>query len=133
MKAGTVHKSNHDTRRASIETTLSYVLIIGVALSFVIILSGWVLYFFKYKTWDIEYSLSDQNLLSLAAHEFSLLIHRISDPKLIINLGIVVLMLTPFLRVLSSVILFAVYDKNIKYAVITLFVLLVLSWSLFWR
>ncbi len=133
MKAGTIHKSNHDTRRASIETTLSYVLIIGVALSFVIILSGWVLYFFKYKTWDIEYSLSDQNLLSLAAHEFSLLIHRISDPKLIINLGIVVLMLTPFLRVLSSVILFAVYDKNIKYAVITLFVLLVLSWSLFWR
>jgi len=133
LKAGTIHKSNHDTRRASIETTLSYVLIIGVALSFVIILSGWVLYFFKYKTWDIEYSLSDQNLLSLAAHEFSLLIHRISDPKLIINLGIVVLMLTPFLRVLSSVILFAVYDKNIKYAVITLFVLLVLSWSLFWR
>lgn len=133
MKAGTIHKSNHDTRRASIETTLSYVLIIGVALSFVIILSGWVLYFFKYKTWDIEYSLSDQNLLSLAAHEFSLLIHRISEPKLIINLGIVVLMLTPFLRVLSSVILFAVYDKNIKYAVITLFVLLVLSWSLFWR
>jgi len=133
LKAGTIHKSNHDTRRASIETTLSYVLIIGVALSFVIILSGWVLYFFKYKTWDIEYSLSDQNLLSLAAHEFSLLIHRISEPKLIINLGIVVLMLTPFLRVLSSVILFAVYDKNIKYAVITLFVLLVLSWSLFWR
>jgi uncharacterized membrane protein len=54
-------------------------------------------------------------------------------PRLLINMGIVVLMLTPFFRVLASVVYFLVVLKNWKYTVFTLFVLLVLTGSLFLR
>ena len=47
----------------------------------------------------------------------------------VLGLGIVVLMLTPYVRVVASVLYFGL-AKNPKYLLITLFVLLVLTASL---
>ncbi len=54
-------------------------------------------------------------------------------PRVLINLGIAVLLLTPYLRVLASVIYFAGIERNIKYTVFTTFVFAVLTYSLFLR
>ncbi|MGZ3606158.1 MAG: DUF1634 domain-containing protein, partial [Thermodesulfobacteriota bacterium] len=54
-------------------------------------------------------------------------------PRVMINMGIAVLMLTPFVRVLASVFYFAFAERNWKYTLFTGFVLGVLTYSLFLR
>jgi len=54
---------------------------------------------------------------------------RGATPLSLIALGIVLLMVTPYLRVLASVLYFTV-ERNPKYALISLFVLAVLTISL---
>jgi len=54
-------------------------------------------------------------------------------PRLFLNMGIAILMLTPFVRVLASVFYFAFAERNWKYTLFTGFVLSVLIYSLFLR
>jgi uncharacterized membrane protein len=55
------------------------------------------------------------------------------NPHCLISLGIAALMLTPYVRVLASLIFFAAVEHNGKYAAFTAFVLAVLTYSLFLR
>ena len=55
------------------------------------------------------------------------------QPRLLINLGIALLMLTPYVRVLASTFYFALAERNPKYTLFTGFVLAVLTYSLFLR
>lgn len=54
-------------------------------------------------------------------------------PRLLINLGIAALMLTPYVRVLASMLYFAFIERNGKYTLFTGFVFAVLTYSLFLR
>lgn len=54
------------------------------------------------------------------------------DPRAFIMLGLLVLIATPIVRVLLSVVIFAV-ERDRVYVVITLTVLAILAWSLFGR
>ena len=54
-------------------------------------------------------------------------------PRLFLNLGIAALMLTPYVRVLASMVYFAVAERNWKYTLFTAFVFSVLTYSLFLR
>jgi hypothetical protein len=53
--------------------------------------------------------------------------------RLLVSLGVAVLLFTPYLRVLASVVFFAAVERNWKYAVFTSFVLIVLTYSLLMR
>jgi uncharacterized membrane protein len=53
--------------------------------------------------------------------------------RLFINSGIVVLLLTPYVRVLASMLYFAAVEHNLKYTLFTGFVFSVLTYSLFLR
>ena len=52
-------------------------------------------------------------------------------PRMLVNLGIAALMLTPYVRVLMSMLYFALVERNRKYAVFTAFVLAMLTYGLF--
>ncbi len=54
-------------------------------------------------------------------------------PRLLVSLGIAALLLTPYLRVLASLLFFAFVEHNWKYSLFTGFVLAVLTYSLFLR
>jgi uncharacterized membrane protein len=51
-------------------------------------------------------------------------------PRLLVNLGIAVLMLTPYVRVLASMLYFMLVERNLKYGLFTAFVLAMLTYSL---
>lgn len=55
--------------------------------------------------------------------------HAGGSAALFMTAGIIVLILTPYIRVIASVIYFG-WEKNIKYVLITLFVLIVVTVSL---
>ncbi|HUK29047.1 MAG TPA: DUF1634 domain-containing protein [Candidatus Acidoferrales bacterium] len=120
-------------KEETLEHTISYVLIAGVALSVIIEAIGMVSYYYTTHSWSIIYqhtvTLNATNFFSYAVFVIQSLFHGSLTPTLILGLGIVVLMITPYMRVLTSVIYFSLAG-NPKYFFITLFVLVVLTASL---
>lgn len=129
----TVKSSATEARQLEMDVLVGYILLGGVLLSMALIIAG---LFWKYVQSGgvrLEYELAGMNLFQFVVSEIHLAVLGQVRPRLLINMGIVVLMLTPFFRVLASVVYFLVVLKNWKYTIFTLFVLLVLTGSLFLR
>ncbi|MGD0856501.1 MAG: DUF1634 domain-containing protein [Dehalococcoidia bacterium] len=121
-----------DREESKLETGISYLLITGVILSLLLEVIGLVLYFYSYH----NLSISSDPAMYIRGHDFFsfifqqfLSINMGNIAILFMTAGIIVLILTPYVRVIASVIYFG-WQKNIKYVVITLFVLIVVSLSL---
>lgn len=123
-------RSRHEL---DLEATLSYVLLYGVITSLIIISSGVALFFYQNRTLDINQLIHTANFAQFLSTSFGDMFAGKFTSFDIISTGIVVLMLTPYLRVVSSWIFFTVKEKNVKYFFITLWVLIILTVSLFLR
>lgn len=115
-----------------LETVVSYLLMAGVIASLLLETAGIILYYLSYGNLSIEFS----KLVTIQGHDFfSFMYHLLRGEQnggtaiRLITTGIVVLIMTPFIRVVFSVLYFA-WEKNLKYALITLFVLVALTASL---
>jgi uncharacterized membrane protein len=119
--------------QASMDTLVGTLLLIGVAISMVLIASGLVWAFARSGHAVLHYRIIGMNFYRFAAATGRSVARGHLTPALLVNAGIVTLMLTPFLRVFASVLYFAGVQRNAKYTLFTLFVLVVLAWSLFFR
>jgi uncharacterized membrane protein len=124
---------NLGSGESKLETVISYLLIIGVVASLVLIVTGLVLFYLTYG--HLNLLLTDQDMF-IRGNDFFNFLYRLVTRQYAMNnaiffivLGIVVLLLTPFLRVVASVIYFA-WRKEPKYVLITVFVLVALTLSL---
>jgi uncharacterized membrane protein len=109
------------------ETALSHVLLGGVLASFVLIMSGLVSAYALGDTAALGPPIVSGNFLVFASQQISLLTSGSVAPRTLVTLGILVLMLTPYVRVLSSVVLFGLRERDLKFTLITLFVLCILT------
>ena len=120
-------------RRLTLEDVIGYILVIGVATSLLIESVGLALYVADRGA--IEIDLSDLEAYARPQDFFAYIIDVTSsvlgNPNYasVMALGLVLLMLTPYIRVVASVVYFAFY-RNYKYVVITLIVLAILTASL---
>jgi len=120
-------------RRPTLEEVIGYILIIGVTTSLIIESAGLALYVVGKGA--IEIDLSDPEAYVRSRDFFAYIIDVVSsvlgNPNYVdvMALGLVLLMLTPYLRVVASVVFFA-FSRNYKYVVITLIVLAMLTVSL---
>ena len=112
-----------------VETIIGNLLRFGVIFSGAVVLIGAVLYL-------VKYGLTTPHLSQFAGEPFELTnvggIFRSAlelRPRGLIQLGLVILIATPVARVVFSVIAFF-FEKDRMYVVITLIVLLILSFSL---
>ncbi len=112
---------------------VGYILQYGVMFSLVLVSAGLIWRWFETGKLWLDYQISGMNLFQFVVEEFRLTAHGAVRPRLLVNLGIAVLMLTPFFRVAASVVYFMVVLSNRKYTFFTLMVLLVLTYSLFLR
>jgi uncharacterized membrane protein len=115
------------------EMLVGYVLLVGVVLSLVLVLAALIWRWSLTRNVDFDFQLSGMSFFQLMVNEFRLAIHGAIDPQLLLSLGIVMLMLTPFIRVLVSMLYFMIGLKNWKYSLFTAFVLATLTYSLFLR
>jgi uncharacterized membrane protein len=121
-----------DTSEKGFVRELSLILIVGVGLSFAIEIIGLAWYFLQ--TGGLVFDFTPQWQLT-AESFFSYIVALFSnstpgvDPLRLMALGIVVLMLTPYIRVIASAVHFGT-TRNLKYLLFTLFVLGVLTVSL---
>lgn len=114
-----------------LERVISYVLIIGVVTSLLFEIAGMLLFHRVYGSLAISH---DSRMFLRGKNFFIFLVQLFSGspaslPIRLITLGIAVLILTPYVRAILSVIYFAV-KGNGKYLVITLVVLTILTISL---
>lgn len=122
-----------ESRQLEMDVLVGYILLGGVLLSMTLIAAGLIWKYVQTGGLRFDYELAGMNLFQFVVSEVHLAVLREVRPRLLINMGIAVLMLTPFFRVLASAVYFLVVLKNWKYTVFTLFVLLVLTGSLFLR
>ncbi|MDP2931507.1 MAG: DUF1634 domain-containing protein [Chloroflexota bacterium] len=126
---------NRDTLgsgESSLETIISYLLIIGVIVSLLLEIVGISLWYYSAG----NLAISQDKTLFIQGHDvFSFIYHQFQrghtegSAIFLITLGIIALILTPYVRIIASVIYFG-WRKNLKYVMITLFVLAVVTLSL---
>ena len=112
---------------------VGYILLIGVLLSLALVVAALIWKWRLTGNVEFDYKLSGMNFFQLTVHELGLAARKQVRPRLLLSLGILMLMLTPFIRVLVSMVYFMVGLKNWKYAIFTGFVLATLTYSLFLR
>lgn len=120
-----------ERRQLRMDTLLGYILLDGVLLSLGLMLVGLCWRWANTGKLTLDYPLGGMNLFEFVRAEIRLAVEGEVRPRLLINLGIAALMLTPYLRVLVSVVYFMVVSKNWKYTSFTTLVLLILTYSLF--
>ncbi len=115
------------------EILVGYILLIGVLLSMALIAIGVAWRWLATGQLGLEYSISGMNLFEFVLTDLRQVFTDTLRPRLFVNLGIATLMLTPYVRVLASMLYFAFVERNRKYTVFTAFVFSVLTYSLFLR
>jgi len=116
-----------------LETAVGYILQIGVLLSVTLLGIGLIWRRLATGHFSFDYSIQGMNLFEFIADDLRRTLAGAFRPRLFVSLGIAVLMLTPYVRVLASMILFAAVERNVKYTLFTGFVLAVLTYTLFLR
>jgi len=112
---------------------VGYLLLCGVLLSMALIISGMVWRFIRIGQLSVSQKLAGMNLFEFVVSEARIVLADRLRPRTLIACGIAVLMLTPYLRVLASMLYFMFALKNWKYTLFTAIVLGVLTFSLFIR
>ena len=117
---------------SKLETVISWLLITGVIISLVLEIAGIAMYYHAYGQLGIS---QDQSVFIQGKNFFTFIYDQFRSGQggggaaRLMTAGIVILILTPYLRVVVSAFYFT-REKNFKYVVITMFVLIVLTLSL---
>ncbi len=115
------------------DVVIGYVLLVGAVLSAALIVAALVWHWSRTGHLGTEYLIARLNLFEFLTEDIRRLVTDPLRPRLLLNLGIVTLLLTPYVRVLASLLFFVFVERNWKYSVFTGFVLSVLTYSLFLR
>ena len=109
-----------------VETLVGSILFVGVTISSALLIVGLVWHWMTTGHFDLDYPSFAQFLL-IDLHQ---LFSNALQPRSLINLGLAILMVTPYVRVFASIVYFAFIERNWKYSVFTSFVFAVLTYSL---
>lgn len=122
-----MNPTNHNT---SLDHVLSTVLRLGLFLAIVVVFYGGFLLLWQSGFEVVDYRIFDGESASLK--EFSHILEGVAknNPLSIIQLGIIILLSTPILRVLSCLILFAA-ERDMLYVTISAIVLAILLYANF--
>jgi len=121
------------TAHIAMEILIGYILLVGVLLSTVLLIIGLAWHWGQTGHLQFEYPIVGMNLFEFISLDVRQIASGPFRPELIVNLGIAVVMFTPYVRVLASMLYFACVERNRKYTLFTGFVLTALTYSLFLR
>jgi len=103
----------------------------GVTLSVLLLVSGLLWQWVSTGHPTFRHNLPHAHFARFALGELTGTLRDGFTPARLVNLGIIVLMLTPYLRVVLSMVGFVFIERDYKYGVVTGFVGAVLTYSLF--
>lgn len=132
MRAG-AGELGETKQQFDMDALVGYILLVGVAISLALVAAALAWRWVNTETLSFDYKITGMNLFALVVHECRLVTRGALRPRLLMSLGIAMLMLTPYIRVLASMVYFIAALKNWKYSVFTAVVLVMLTYSLFLR
>jgi len=115
------------------DSLVGYILIVGVLASFGLLAAGLAWHWWSTGAARLDYDLTGMTVFQFVVSDVRQLAAGAWRPRSFVNLGLAVLLLTPYARVVASVLYFALVERNAKYTVFTAFVLATLTYSLFLR
>jgi len=115
------------------EILIGYILLVGVLLSVALLAIGFIWRWERSANLRFQHTIVGMNFFEFVLTSLRQIGSHDLRPRVMVNMGIAALMLTPFVRVLASVFYFALVQRNWKYTLFTSFVLAVLTYSLFLR
>lgn len=119
--------------QAKMDLLVGYLLLAGVGLSIALIVVGLAWRLILTGHFSLDYKIAGMNLFEFLVLEIRTAASGQLRPRTLIDAGIAVLMLTPYVRVVASMFYFMIALKNWKYTLFTGIVLGVLTFSLFLR
>jgi uncharacterized membrane protein len=125
--------NNAPVARFDMEVLVGLILLGGVLLSLALVVTGVVWRWVTTGHPGFDYSIAGADLFGFIVQDIRQLAAKEMRPRLLVNLGIAALMLTPYLRVAASMVYFAFAERNWKYTVFTGFVFSLLTYSLLLR
>ena len=133
MASAVAERARPRARRArvDVEAVVGYTLMAGVLTSLVLVAVGLAWHWIVRGTLQFDYTLPGTNVADFLRADVEQAALAPARPRLLVNWGIAVLLLTPYVRVLASMIYFAVVDRDWKYTLFTAFVLGTLTLSIF--
>jgi uncharacterized membrane protein len=133
VASAAVERARPRARRArvDVEAVVGYTLMAGVLTSLVLVAVGLAWHWIVRGTLQFDYTLPGTNVADFLRADVEQAALAPARPRLLVNWGIAVLLLTPYVRVLASMIYFALVDRDWKYTVFTAFVLGTLTYSIF--
>jgi uncharacterized membrane protein len=126
-------KSAESRSRFDLASGVGTILAAGILTSLLLLLTGLLWQWLATGDPVLHDALPRTSIARYIAGEIAASVHRGLNPTRLVNFGIIVLLLTPYLRVALSLGYFIFIERNGKYVAITGFVLVVLSYSLFLR
>jgi uncharacterized membrane protein len=117
--------------RFDVDTLVGCTLLAGVLASLGLIAAGLAWHWAVHGTLRLDDTLPATSVGGFVIADVGQLATAGARPRLLVNLGIGVLMLTPYVRVLVSLLYFGLAERNVKYARFTAFVLGTLTYGLF--
>ena len=120
-------------RSRGMDAVVGWVLLAGVASSMTLIVAGLAWHWATTGDLHFDYQLAGTTVAQFVVTDVRQLASGETRPRLLLNLAIALLMLTPYARVVASLLYFAVVEHDWKYTAFTGFVLTVLTLSLFGR
>ena len=120
-------------RHFDMEILIGYILLVGVLLSAALLAIGFIWRWERSGNLRFQHTIVGMNFFEFVSTSLRQMASHDLRPRVMVNMGIAILMLTPFVRVLASVFYFALVQRNWKYTLFTGFVLGVLTYSLFLR
>ena len=118
------------TERERMDVVVGYILLAGVLTSLLLVAAGIVWHWAREGNPRFDYMLAGTTVFQFLVADVRALADGELRPRLLLNLGIAVLLFTPYVRVLASVIYFAFVEHDVKYTVFTGFVLATLTYTL---
>jgi uncharacterized membrane protein len=121
------------TARMQMETLIGYLLLGGVLSSAAFLLAATAWNLAAGRGLSTAFALGGVNLVQFLVSVVRELAAGAVRPHLLLRVGILLLVLTPYVRVLASMLFFAAVEHDVKYALFTGVVLGVLTFSLLLR
>jgi uncharacterized membrane protein YfcA/uncharacterized membrane protein len=138
--SGACEESDFDERHTlkkssnfDMEILVGSILFGGVLLSSSLLAAGLIWNWIMTGRAELDYALARMNFLEFLQAAFREVFSHSLQPRTLIDLGIAALMITPYVRVLASLVYFVFAEHNWKYSLFTAFVFIVLTYSLFQR
>jgi uncharacterized membrane protein len=132
-EAGGMTAGSESRLEVGMDRLVGYILLIGVLVSLLLVLAALIWRWKETGNVEFDYELTGMSLFQLMVEEIRQAAEGALRPRLFLSLGIIALMLTPYIRVLASMVYFMAALKNWKYSLFTAFVLATLTYSLFLR